>query len=412
MSNIEIIKQCRLCESKKLKKIFDFGKTPLANSYPKSQEEIENYYPLSVAKCDDCGHVQLFETVNPELLFKNYLYASSDSLVLKKHFNQYAKDVLDVCDKSNELTSILEIGCNDGILLKEFANLYLINLYGVEPATNIVKIAKKQTSAKIFNTFFNLDSATKIGEEIGKVNIICANNVFAHVDKLDSLINGIKHLLTPDGVFVFENAYLLDTIKGLYFDQIYHEHLQYYGIKPLISLFNLYDMEIFRIKHIDTQGGSFRIYVQNKKSGEYLIDDSVSKFVKAEEKFNLYEDLTYKQFNQKIKDLCIKMEELINKIQYQNKTISCYGCPAKFALFSKIFGLNNLNIKYVIDDSPLKQNLFSPGQKIPIVNKEFFYKNPTDYCIISAWNMADSIIERNKQYTGKFIVPLPKIHIK
>jgi SAM-dependent methyltransferase len=403
------INNCRLCKEEHVQTVIDFGLSPLANSYPKTQDENENLYPLTVIKCSNCGHVQLKETIDPKILFSNYLYSSSDSPSLIKHFSEYAEDIKSRFYKND--ANILEIGSNDGILLKEFDNIKFGKLIGIDPAENISERAKSIQNANIITDFFNIESATKIKNKFGAIDIICANNVFAHVDQLDSMMDGIVHCLADDGVFIFENAYLYDTIKGLYFDQVYHEHLQYYGIIPLIKYLASYKMEIFDIKRVNTQGGSFRIYAKKIQNQIYKTSENVLKFVQNEKDFNLYSNKTYEDFLHKLNVLKNDLQSFIKDIKSKGGRISCYGCPAKFALFSKFFELDATIIDYVVDDSPLKQGKFSPSKKIPIVNRDYFYENPTDYCIISVWNMAEAIINNNKQYKGKFIIPMPQLKI-
>jgi hypothetical protein len=402
---------CRLCNGN-LKTVLEFGETPLANSYPKTKDETEPLIPLTVVKCKDCGHVQLQETVNPHTLFDNYLYASSDSPSLRNHFAEYAKDIrARFSQKDYDYFQIMDIGCNDGILLREFHNLGYINLLGVEPAANIAAIAQKEIPmSKIYNEYFTQEVGKQIRESRGAMDVVTCNNVFAHVAELQSLVLGIRELMDEKSVFVFENAYLLDTIKGLYFDQVYHEHLQYYGIKPLVRFLGVNGMEIFDIKRVGTQGGSFRIYAQ-LKGGSQPISGNVAAFVNEEIGYGLYDDSTYQKFADNLQLLKRELTGLVRTLKQSNKTISCYGCPAKFALFSKFFELDANNIEYVVDDSPLKQGRFSPGKKIPIVGREHFVKNPTDFCIVSVWNMADAIIAKNKDYAGKFIVPMPEVRI-
>jgi len=410
MKDVIQITQCRLCKSSEIKTILPFGEVALANSYPENQNESEDLFPLTLMKCAECGHIQLKETINPDRLFLNYLYSSSDSPALVKHFNEYANDIKNRFNSEKKVT-ILDIGSNDGILLKEFENIEFGNLIGIDPAKNISERAKSIKNATIITDFFNLESSEKIKSKFGPINIICANNVFAHVDKLESMIEGIANCIDQDGVFVFENAYLLDTIKGLYFDQAYHEHLQYYGIIPLVKFLRKYGLEIFDIKRVNTQGGSFRIFTKKINSQKHQITKNVQDFIEKENEFGLYEDQTYIDFSEKLSKLKFDLQSLIKKIINENKTICCYGCPAKFALFSKFFELENDIIKYVVDDSSLKQGRFSPGKKIPIVSKKHFYDNPTDYCIISVWNMAESIIKNNEQYKGKFIIPMPTLKV-
>jgi len=410
MNNIKYIHECRLCKGRDIEIILPFGDVALANAYPKSKEEREDLFPLTLMKCESCGHVQLRETIDPNRLFLNYLYSSSDSPSLIKHFKEYAEDIKNRFN-TEKPTNLLEIGSNDGILLKEFENINFGKLIGIDPAENISERAKSIKGANIITDFFNIDSASRIKNRFGPINIICANNVFAHVDELDSMMEGIVHCLAEDGVFIFENAYLYDTIKGLYFDQAYHEHLQYYGIIPLVRYLKSYKMEIFDIKRVNTQGGSFRIYAKKIQNKNFKISENVSKFVEQEKDFGLYSNQTYQEFIEKLNLLKNDLQKFIRDVKTKGAKISCYGCPAKFALFSKFFELDDNTIDYVVDDSPLKQGRFSPGKKIPIVNREYFYNNPTDYCIISVWNMADAIINNNKEYKGKFIIPMPEFKV-
>jgi 2-polyprenyl-3-methyl-5-hydroxy-6-metoxy-1,4-benzoquinol methylase len=410
MKDVTQISECRLCKNSNIKTVLPFGEVALANSYPQTIHENEDLFNLTLVKCDDCGHVQLKETINPDRLFLNYLYSSSDSPSLVKHFAEYAQDIKNRFNY-NTPTTIIDIGSNDGILLKEFENINFGKLIGIDPAENISERAKSIKDATIIVDFFNITSSQKIKDQFGPINIICANNVFAHVDKIDSMVEGIANIMDDNSVFVFENAYLLDTIKGLYFDQAYHEHLQYYGIIPLVKYLKRYDLEIFDIKRVNTQGGSFRIFTKKTSSVKHKITENVQAFIDKENEFNLYADETYVSFVNKLNTLKTDLQALIKTAIAENKTISCYGCPAKFALFSKFFELNSNIIKYVVDDSSLKQGRFSPGKKIPIVSKNYFYENPTDYCIISVWNMADAIVNNNKDYKGKFIVPMPELKV-
>lgn len=408
MNNCTTIKACRLCKNEEIETILYFGLSPLANSYPKSKSEEEDAYPLTVVKCKSCGHVQLKQTINPQILFSNYSYASSDSPSLITHFHEFARIVNRF--GLTEYSSILEIGCNDGILLKEFLALGFVNVYGVEPAENLAERARK-TGCIIYNDFFDYATAQHINRRVGPMDVICANNVFAHVAELDEMVAGVLDLLTDDGVFIFENAYLLDTIKGLYFDQIYHEHLQYYGIRPLERYLESFGLQIFDIQHVATQGGSFRIFAKRGSCEKWKVKPSVQEWIKKEDDYGLYNNETYSLMMSKIKDLQIRIGNYIDDAISEGKTVCCYGCPAKFALFSKVFNLSDKNITYVVDDSPLKQGRFSPGRKIPIVSRQHFLENPTDICLISVWNMSDAVISRNPQYKGRWIIPMPEFKI-
>lgn len=398
--NFTTITQCRLCGCDDIERVLDFGSVPLANAYPKTQDERENIYPLSVAKCANCGHVQLEQTVAPEILFKDYLFASSDSPSLVRHLEGLGREILQRFGPDR----ILEIGCNDGPLLKRFLALRAHNVYGVEPAKHLAEKAR-ESGAEIFNDYFSVSLAEQIREEHGPMRVICATNTFAHIDDIERLVTGIEYLLHRSGVFIFENAYLLDTVKNLYFDQVYHEHLQYYGIRPLIGFFRKFGLEIFDVEHLPTQGGSVRVYVKKIESTARPVSVIVTNYISVEERAFLYSGSTFDWFSQRIDDLASRFIDHIAVLKKQGATISCYGCPAKFTLLSHRFGMTKENIEYVVDDSPVKQGRFTPGLKIPIVSNAHFQANPTDYCVTTAWNMADAIIRQNPQYRGKWINP-------
>jgi len=401
MEKYKTIKYCRLCASSYIVEVIDFGKTSLANSYLSKETEKEDKFPLTLARCLDCGHIQIKESVNPKILFSNYFYKSSDSKYLINYFKDYAKQVSDKF-KNKKISKTLEIGSNCGLLLEELNNLnFSQKLIGVDPASNIVP--KSHNNIYYYNDFFGSEVANKIISEHGKCDIIIANNVFAHIENIDSITQGVKESLTENGVFIFENAYGLSTIKGLFFDQIYHEHLQYFSIKPLREYFKRFKLEIFDVDFNANQGGSIRCFVKHREPKSNKIKKSVQKFINEEESFGLYDGHCFVNFLSDISAIRIKVDEFINKCLKDNKTISCYGCPAKFALFSKVFNLNSKNIKYVVDDTPVKQGKYSPNSKILIVNNDYFKQNPTDYCIISAWNVAEFIVNNNKNYSGKFI---------
>jgi SAM-dependent methyltransferase len=392
---------CRLCKSKHIKNVINFGKIALANSYLTNPKSHEKKFSLTLVRCKTCGHIQLKETVDPKILFKKYFYRSSDSKYLLNYFKQYAAEIKNEL-KNDKNTKVLEIGCNCGLLLNELAKINFSEKFvGVDPATNI--IPKNKNNITYYNDFFNKKIAEKIIKNHNKFSLIIANNVFAHISDIDSITAGVQKSLDHNGAFIFENAYGLSTIKGLFFDQIYHEHLQYFTIKPIQKYLNKFGLELFDVKFNENQGGSIRCFVKHIGSNSYKINKSVKTFIQSEEKFGLFKDSAFNKFKHDLNKIKKRVNKFINLTKIKNKTISCYGCPAKFALFCKFFGFNKNNIKYVVDDTPVKQGKFSPQSKIPIVNNKYFKNNPTDYCIISAWNVADFIRNSNQDYKGKFI---------
>ncbi len=376
MQTVKKIKNCRVCKYTKFQKVLSFGPTALANAFLNKNtiDQPELFYPLDVYLCLQCNFLQLGHIVDPKILFKDYLYASSTSSVFVNHFKKFAEAISQKYLKSkNEL--IIDIGSNDGILLIPFKELGY-RVLGIEPASTVAKIARKK-GIETVEKFFSVALAKTIVKTKGKAKIITATNVFAHIDDLDEVIKGIKILLDDNGMFVIEAPYLVDFLNKKYFDLVYHEHLSYWSITTLQKLFQRHEMEIFNVEKVAVHGGSIRVYVK-KKIASLPIDPSVAKYVSLEKKEKLFSTKTYVTY-------------------------------AKTIQKNKISGSETLD--YVIDDSPLKQGLFTPGKHIPVVSSKMLYEKKPDYLLILAWNFADSIMQMHSKYKksgGKFIVPVPK----
>jgi SAM-dependent methyltransferase len=391
--------KCRLCQSSDVITILDFGETALANSYPEDLDKEEIVSPLVVFSCSDCCSVQLKHTVDPMVLYKNYLYESSTTKSFQEHFANYANEVYNRFHPY----SVCEIGSNDGILLKPFQKLGC-KVFGIEPAE---AIAAKACADGIptLATFFDKKMAKIMCDTFGTFDVVTANNVFAHIDDLHDVIEGVKLLLSDDGVFVFENAYLLDTIQNLYFDQVYAEHLYYHSLKPLSWLFYQHKMQIVDVERNAIQGGTIRVFV--KKSPCFL--DKKKGWLTAlfDEEQLLYDLKTYDCLKKQLVGLKTDLHKMLEC--YRNKVVCAYGAPAKFTTFCKVMELDGNKISFVIDDAPLKQGRYTPGTHIPIRPRESLAY--ADICLITAWNFAQSIIDNNTSYKGKWIIPMPKVKL-
>lgn len=399
--SIKQITQCRLCDSKNLEEILDFGSTPPANALLHRDQltEIEPSYPLKVVKCE-CGSVQLLHTVNASDLFKHYIYTSSTSASFREHFKSYAESVVRTFNVSQGAL-VVDIGSNDNILLKPFKELGM-RVVGVEPATNIVEQVKND-GIHIVNDFFNPEVAQKIQEEFGQADIITCNNCFAHIDDLTSVVLGIKSLLSNNGVFVFENAYLLDTIKNSYFDQVYHEHIFYHSLKPLKKFFKRFDLEIFKVERNNIQGGTIRCFVKHA-NGQFTNWSTVEECIDSEECSGLYNTEMYKNWFLRIKENGQNLANLLKKLKQSGKKVVAYSYPAKATTLCSFYEIGYF-FNFVIEDSKLKQGLWTPKFKLPIFDKSKLHE--ADYAVILAWNFKDTIINNNKDFKGKWIVPLP-----
>jgi len=403
------ISSCRICKNKNLKRVLNLGSTPPANSFLKKLDlrKKEPFFPLQLFFCNNCKLVQLGHVVSPELLFRKYLYVSSTSPLFIKHFEEYASSVFKrFCLNKNSL--VVDIGSNDGILLRPFKKLGT-KVLGVDPAEEIAEKATKEGLTTL-PYFLNRKVASEISDKYGIADVICANNVFAHVNDLDELTKAVKIILKPDGVFIIEAPYLIDFLEKNLFDLVYHEHLSYLAIKPLNFFFKKHGMRIFDVIKTSSHGGSIRVFVK-KNSGKNKILSSAKKFINEETLKGLGKEKTFLDFADKIEGNKKELLNLLKSIKNQGKTIVGYGAPAKGNTLLNYFGIDTKILDYIIDDSPLKQGLFTPGTHIPVYSSERLNKDPKpNYIFILAWNFAQPIIEKLASFSeqgGKFIVPVP-----
>tara|TARA_B100001057_G_scaffold288138_1_gene288171 strand:- start:1808 stop:4351 length:2544 start_codon:yes stop_codon:yes gene_type:complete len=386
--------KCRSCGNEKLKRVISLGYQPLANNLLKKKTDKAELYPLEVNYCDNCHNCQLSVAVDPKKMFSNYLYTSSTSKVFRKHFEKaaekYAKDF-----KLNKKKSyIIDVGSNDGIALKSFQSLGFKNILGIEPAKNLAKLANKN-KIKTFNGFLNIKNLKKIKKG---ADIILASNVFAHSDDLKEMAECMKRLLKKDGTLIIEVQYLLNTLKDLTFDNIYHEHYNYWSLTSLVNFFKQFNLEIYNAEKIQTHGGSLRIYVKNKK---VKINKSVKLLLKEEENFGIKKYSTYKNFADKIYKIRSNVINNLNKLKHENKKIIGYGSPAKATTALNFFGVKD-QIDFIIEDNKLKHGKFIPGVRIPIQSKNKI-KDKLPVGLVLAWNFFEDIKKNNSDLFHKFI---------
>lgn len=398
---------CRICQGKNLEAFLDLGKQPLANAFLKKEEfSQEKKYPLNVYFCHSCHLLQLLDVVSPEVLFRNYIYVSSTSPVFIAHFESFAKYISERFGIQGAL--VVDIGSNDGILLRHFKNLGA-KILGIDPAENIAAKAT-QEGIETLPYFFSPDIARDIAREKHQAKIITANNVFAHVDDVKSLIKGVKILLENEGVFIIEVPYLVDFLEKKLFDTVYHEHLSYFAVNPLQTLFLNCGMKIFDIQKVNSHGGSIRVFVKKDGSG-HKVEKSVREFLDHETELKLDSIDTYLDFSKDVSQNKSLLVDLLKNLKSESKKIAGYGAPAKGNTLLNYTGIDFNALDYIIDDSPYKQGLYTPGTHIPVVGPEMLQKDRPDFLFILAWNFADSIIEKCADFKaegGKFIIPVPK----
>jgi SAM-dependent methyltransferase len=403
---------CRLCESDQLELVLKLEPTPPANAFvPESLKGIEQpRFPLDVFFCNSCTHLQLLDVVDAKMLFENYVYVSGTSPVFIQHFKNYSQDIINrYHPQPNSL--VVDIGSNDGTLLSFFKDSGF-SVLGVDPARDIAAEATTR-GIKTICGFFTQKLAEEIILAYGQASIITANNVFAHADDLSEITQGVKALLAPDGVFSFEVSYLADVVEKTLFDTIYHEHVAFHSVRPLVTFLKHHGLELIEAVRVDSHGGSLRAIAQ-KSGGPHPHGSSVDELISLEDSMGLNKIETFKSFSENIELLKKELSELLKNLKAQGAKIAGFGAPAKATTLMYHFGIGPEVIDYVIDDSPLKQNLYTPGMHIPVVNGQAIQEKKPDYLLILAWNFADSIIKRNQAYLdsgGHFIVPLPKVSI-
>ncbi len=380
---------CKICGSNNITPLLKLGKLPLANNLISKKSETYDTYLLEVNYCNDCFNCQLSYHVDPKLMFDHYLYRSSTAKKFIEHFDKAAKKYIKEY-KLDENSLIVDIGSNDGIGIRYF-NDKNINIIGVEPAKNLAELSNSN-GIRTINSYFNDTVTDKILNDNGNADLVLASNVFAHSNDLLSIAKNAIRLLKDDGVFIIEFQYFIDNLKHGDFDNIYHEHYNYWNIHSLRVFFDKLGYPISKVERIDTHGGSIRAYINKNKK----IDDKSVKIILSEEKqFGIN---NFNKLNQYAEDIIRKRKEAlikINNFKKEGKKIIGYGAPAKATTLLNFFRINSNHIDYIIEDNPLKVNKIIPGTGIKIISKKELNIIP-NIVIVFAWNFYDSIVENNK----------------
>lgn len=403
---MRVNKTCRECGAADLVKFLDLGEQPPANSFLKKEEltQPESKFPLEVYFCRSCSAAQLVHVVDKSLLFRDYVYFSSGMPKVSPHWQAYAEYAMKgFLPTKKEL--VVEIGSNDGILLKFFQdNGYKV--LGVDPAENIAKVAEER-GVPTWAEFFGAAVAKKIGRERGLATAILANNVVAHIDDHQDLCRGVKSLLRPEGVFVLEAPYLIDMFENLAYDTIYHEHLGFLAVRPLQKLFAKYDLEAFDVKIVLAQGRSLRLFVGHK--GAHPVSEEIGFWVKKELEYGLDREQSYFDLSRRIASSKSKLVALLRKLKSEGKRIAAYGAPAKGNTLLNYCKIGPDILDYALEDLPSKQGLYTPGMHIPVMDRKHAEANPPDYYLMLAWNYEKAILEKERGFLnrgGHFIIPI------
>ncbi len=385
---------CRCCGSKKLKRALSLGYQPLANNLLENINDKCKEYPLELNVCEECFNCQLSVAIDSEEMFSNYLYQSSTTKSFREHFIAAAKKYIEDF-KLDKDAYIIDVGSNDGIGLKPFLDLGFSNIQGIEPAKNLADLANKNG----INTFHGYLDEKALNPIKNGADLLLASNVFAHADDLKLMAESMKKLIKPDGKIIIEVQYLLKTIKDLTFDNIYHEHTNYWSLTSLNRFLKNMNLKIFDVEEIDTHGGSIRVYVSQEK--EIKIEKNVEDFLKKEEAYGLKNISTYINFGKKIENLKKEVLKNIKILKEKYPTIVGYGAPAKASTALNYFNIKR-EINFIVEDNKLKHGKFVPGVRIPIVSKEKI-ENSESAILVLAWNFFDEIKKNNSEIKNKFI---------
>ncbi len=403
---------CRMCRGKRLRRVISLSPTPPANAFltKKALGKKELFFPLQVNFCLDCGQLQLTHIVSPDLLFRDYVYVSSTSPIFVSHFEEYANDLIKRF-KLSKKSFVIDIGSNDGILLKPLKKKS-IQVVGIDPAIEIAKQATKE-GIKTFPNFLTRNVAAKIVKEYGRSDVVCANNAFAHINDLDEIVESVKTLTKDNGVFVVEFPYLIDFIEKNYFDLMYHEHVSYLSIRSLNALFKRFDMEIFDAKKVNSHGGSMRVYIK-KKDSKIKVQPVIKNLIDSELRLGLDKVETYIKFAKKIEENKKRLIKILKLLKSEGKSIIGYGAPAKGNTLLNYFKIGSETLDYIVDDSVYKQGLYTPGTHILVASSNRISETKPDYILILAWNFAESIMKKLSDYkknNGHFVIPVPQAKI-
>lgn len=401
---------CQICSSNNLQQVIDMGFFAPCDSLLTAEmlKQSEKSYPLNLVRCRDCGLVQIDYAVDSrELFFPEYPYRTGITETLKKNMHHVATAILGKFPfKKGSL--VIDIGSNDGTLLEGFKNAGM-RVLGVEP-TNIADIANAN-GIETLKTFFNAQTANDIVKKYGQASIITATNVFAHVNGLRGLMDGISQALADDGVFVNESHYQLDILNTLQYDSIYHEHLRFYLIKPLIELFKRCGFSLVDVERIPNYGGSIRVCA--KKDGSPP-SQNVMSLIKLEEKSGAYHDDTYHNFRKRVEASRRTIRSFLVKLLDEGKSIVGIGCPGRSATLLQYCGVSRDLLPYIAEQSTcLKLGMFTPNTHIPVLDEAKMFAEQPDYALMLTWHYAEPIIKnlRKKGLKSKIVVPLPNLQI-
>jgi len=389
-----------------------FGKMPIANGFlTADQVASEYFFELAPAFCSHCLMFQLIEQPACEKMFHDsYAFFSSTSRHMQMHFESFADLVMSRYFKGRIDPFVVELGSNDGIMLRHFKDAGFRHL-GIEPSGNVADVARSR-GIQTLSEFYNLELANRLVAEHGHADAVLAANVMCHIPDINAVAAGIARLIKPDGVLLFEDPYLGDMIAKTSYDQIYDEHVFIFSAASVGWAFGQHGLELIDVMPQVTHGGSMR-YVLARK-GSHPVSPAVVALLEKERSQGLHKPETYAQFRRDCEASRNALRELLESLQRKGKRVVGYGATSKSTTVTNYCGIGPGHIEFVSDTTPIKQGKLTPGSHIPVKPYEDFLKSPPDYALLFAWNHAAEIFEKEKTFRaggGKWITFVPKVGI-
>jgi methylation protein EvaC len=402
---------CRICASP-IHAFMSFGKMPIANGFLAAEEIPQEYYfELAPAICDKCHMFQIVEQPAPEKMFhESYAFYSSTSTSMDKHFAKFANDVIDNVLPEKKDSFVVELGSNDGIMLRNFQNSGIRHL-GIEPSRNVADVARAQ-GVNTISEFFNNDLAEKLLVESGPADVILAANVMCHIPDLSSVAEGIRILLKPDGLLIFEDPYLGAMIEKTSYDQIYDEHVFMFSAMSVANAFGRHGLELIDLTPQQTHGGSMRYHLAPR--GARRVSPTVGAWLERETTQGLDQATVYQGFKRNCEQSRLQLRGLLEDLRAQQKRIVGYGATSKSTTVMNYCGINSSHIEFISDTTPIKQGKLTPGTHIPVRPYQEFVSNYPDYAVLFAWNHAAEIRAREGNFIasgGKWILYVPEVQV-
>jgi methylation protein EvaC len=386
--------ECRLCGEPAAVEFLNLGQQPLANKYPtEAQFAAEEFFPLQVFFCPTCKNVQLGTIISRERMFEDYYYLSSVNRALVNHFE-------DLAQKLASANFVVDVGSNDGVLLRPLQKLG-VKALGVEPSINVSKIANDE-GLETLTSFFDMAAAEAIEASHGKADVIVASSVFTHLEDPSGFIETVKRLLTEDGTFIVEVEYIGSILATTQFERFYLDRIFYYSLTSLAKLFEAHGMLIADVREITPHGGSLQVFV--RRAGQQSPSDATVRFLAREE-----EELTLETLQEFRRNVDIQMAAFKDRLAEYRQAglqVAGYGSPARVATICNYGGIGPSEIPFTVDDSPLKQNKFTPGTHIPIVPKSYLDEHKPDVLVVFAYEYIDDI-KKKTDGAYRYLKPIP-----